>query len=99
MATPDSEHAARRPPPKKRKGVATGPRRFNGEAMDVAATADGFFGGTKKTVYSLVARRRIPFRRMGGRIVILRSELVADFQALDGCSVEEALKNAQRDPE
>jgi hypothetical protein len=45
----------------------------------------------------MVERRTIPFKRIGGRIVFLKTALEQWLSQLDGCSVEEALKNlAQR---
>lgn len=75
--------------------MPSGRRTLSGEILDVTGAAAGFFGGSEKTVRSHVARRTIPFRRWGGRVVFLREELVAYFQALEGCGVEEALKNAR----
>lgn len=78
-----------RKPPKKQPGQGTGPRAINGAALDVRA-ASGFYGGTDKQTRGLVERRLIPFRRLGGRIVFLRSELEAWLQDLPGCTLDEA---------
>jgi hypothetical protein len=43
----------------------------------------------------MIERRLIPFRRLGGRIVFLRSELDAWLQALPGCAPGEARRNAE----
>jgi hypothetical protein len=82
-------------PPRKREGQATGPRRFNGELLDVR-TAAALIGVTEKLIRSRVERRCIPFRRLGGRVVFLRDELTAYQQNLPGCSLDEALKNLEQ---
>ena len=84
--------ATRPMPPRKTAGQATGPRRLDGEILDCYGAAF-FLGSSEKTVRSRVARRLIPFKRFGGRIVFLRSELRAYLAALDGCDVDEALEN------
>jgi hypothetical protein len=63
------------------------------EVFDVSGAA-AFTGETDKAIRARVARRSIPFRRWGGRIVFLRSELSEFLQALEGCKVQEALANA-----
>jgi hypothetical protein len=55
-----------------------------------------FLGWSEKKTRAMVERRLIPFRRLGGRIMFLRSELEAWLQNLDGCSLEEALKNLEQ---
>lgn len=66
----------------------------SGEVLNVTSTALEYFDGSQKAVRKGVERRLIPFRRRGGRIIFLRSELEQFFAALPGCRVEEALKNA-----
>ncbi len=46
-------------------------------------------------VAGLIARRLIPFRWVGGRLVFVRTELEAWVRGLDGCSLEEAQANAE----
>ena len=48
---------------------------------------------TPKAVYADVARRRIPFKKLGGRVIFLRSELEEFIKNLPGVSVEEAREN------
>jgi hypothetical protein len=84
----------RTPPPRKPAGKATGPRTLNGDAMDVA-TFSREQGQTEKTTWAQIQRRVIPFRKLGGRVVILRSEIQRFYEALPGVTVEEALKNLQ----
>ncbi len=81
-----------RTPPKKQHRQAKGPRTFNGEVMDKAALAD-YLGCSKKTVDARIDRGLLPHRKWGGRVVVLRSQLVQFIQRLEGTSVDEALKN------
>ncbi|MEQ1794303.1 MAG: hypothetical protein ABL970_08945 [Nitrospira sp.] len=84
--------ATRQSPPKKRPGQGCGPHRIDGAAMDLRSAA-AFFGGTEKQTRGLVARRLIPFRRLGGRIIFLKTELEVWLQTLDGCTPDEARQN------
>ena len=63
-----------------------------GEVLDVASTAT-FLGVTEKAVRARVARRLIPFRKWGGRIVFLRTELLEFLESLPGCDLPDALQN------
>lgn len=69
-------------------------RPFSGELLDVA-TAASLLGTTPKSLRARVARRCIPFRRLGGRIVFLRTELTEFLHTLDGCTPEEARANLE----
>ncbi len=79
-------------PPHKRLGQGRGRRSFDGITLDVSMSAE-FLGWTEKTVRARVARRQVPFRKFGGRIIFLREELEKFMQVLPGCGVEEALIN------
>lgn len=79
-------------PPQKRPGQAHGRRSFNGELLDVSAAAT-FLGSSEKVVRARVARRLLPFRRFGGRIVFLRKDMEAFIADLPGCTLEEAQQN------
>jgi hypothetical protein len=79
-------------PPKKQPGQGTGPRRVNGALLDMRSGA-AFLGNTEKGARGLVARRLIPFRRLGGRIYFVRAELERYIASLDGCGLDEALAN------
>ncbi|THJ23576.1 MAG: helix-turn-helix domain-containing protein [Nitrospira sp. CG24E] len=82
--------------PRKQKGQGLGPRTVNGALLDVHGAAV-FLGTTEKTLRGQVARRLIPFRRCGGRIYFVRSELEGWLAALPGCTLDEAKQNgAQR---
>lgn len=87
------EESARPIPPRKQKGQAIGPRTLAGEILDVTGAANTY-GGSPKMWRGRVARRLVPFRRWGGRVIFLRSELDAFFmQSLKGCLLEEAVVN------
>jgi len=86
--------APRKPRHKKQPGEGTGPRRIDGLALDVR-TGAAFLGATQKAVYGQVERRTIPFRRLGGRIVFLRSELEAWLETLPGVTLDEARMNQE----
>lgn len=82
-------------PPKKQQGDQRGPRRINGRrAMDVDtfAAEEGF---TPKAVRSGIARGLIPFRRYGGRVIVLRDEWEQFLAALPGVTAAEALVNVK----
>jgi hypothetical protein len=83
-----------RRPPKKKAGQGIGPRRVNGAALDVRSGA-AFVGISEKAIRGRVERRLIPFRRMSGRIIFLRSELESWLNSLEGCPLEEALANVK----
>jgi hypothetical protein len=69
-------------------------RSFSGELLDVT-TAAGLLGTTPKGVRARIARRTIPFKKLGGRLVLLRHELETFIENLDGCSVDEARSNLE----
>jgi hypothetical protein len=90
-----------RRPPRKKAGVPTGPRRFDGEVvLDVAAVTQMLTGEPAgeekkagKVVRSRVARGLLPHRRWGGRIIFLRSEILTFLDKLPGVTSEQALEN------
>jgi hypothetical protein len=84
----------RRKPPRKQNGQGVGPRWIDGAALDVRG-ASVFYGGTEKRTRGYVARRQIPFRRLGGRIIFLRAELEQWLTTLDGCTLDEARTNLE----
>ena len=86
--------ATRQNPPKKKPGQGRGPRTLNGLALDVR-TGAAFIGDSEKGIRGKVARRTIPFRKLGGRIIFLRSELEAWLSGLDGCTLDAARKNLE----
>src|ERR1051325_10320020 len=66
------------------------------EFFDVASAA-AFLRKSQKSVRARIARRSIPFRRWGRRIVFSRSELCEFLRELEGCEISEALTNARHD--
>ena len=48
---------------------------------------------TQKTIRARVDRGLLPYRKWGGRIVFIRSEIEEFFQNLPGRSADEALRN------
>lgn len=83
-----------RRPPRRQPGQGRGPRTVNGLALDVRSVS-ALCGWSEKATRAMIERRLIPFRRLGGRIVFLRSELDAWLQALPGCAPGEARRNAE----
>jgi hypothetical protein len=79
-------------PPKKRAGQATGRRRFDGIAWDIATGAQQI-GLTEKALRSQIARGLWPHRRLGGRIVLIADEVREFLRKLPGTSADEALEN------
>lgn len=52
-------------------------------------------GFTKWSLYNMIRRRQIPFRKRGKKILFLKSELMEWIQNLPGVSVEEAVKGPE----
>ena len=77
--------------PRKRAGIATGRRRLAGALLDIPALA-AKLGESEKAARAQIARGMIPYRRLGGRIVVLADELDRYLQALPGVTVEQALE-------
>jgi Helix-turn-helix domain len=48
---------------------------------------------SEKAVYQDVARKRIPFRKFGGRVIFLKDELEKFLMDLPGVTLEEAREN------
>jgi excisionase family DNA binding protein len=67
-------------------------RLVNGALLDVRHAAQ-FLGVTEKTLRARVARRVVPFKRLGGRVVFVKADLEAFLSSLDGCTTHEALDN------
>ena len=51
--------------------------------------AAAFIKRTPKAIRNLVARRKIPFRKPGGRLVFLREELEQWIQSAPGITIEQ----------
>ncbi len=87
-----SASAATREPPRKRPGQGIGPRTIHGAIMDLPHGA-AFLGVSEKMLRARVARKTVPFRHLGGRIVFVKTELEEFLQALDGVNLNQALSN------
>jgi hypothetical protein len=80
--------------PRKQPGQGRGPRRLDGLALGVREAA-ALVGDTEKGIRGKASRHLIPFRRLGGRIIFLRSELETWLHSLEGCSLDEARTNQE----
>jgi excisionase family DNA binding protein len=58
--------------------------------------AAALLGISEKALRARVARRSVPFRRLGRRIVFMESELAEFVRSLDGVRVDEAIANIAR---
>ncbi len=89
---PPAKSVQERKPPPKRAGVPSGPRRLNGEVWDIHTLA-AKMGASEKMVRGQVARKLLPHRKLGARIVFLPDEIRSYLAGLPGVSVDEALLN------
>ena len=62
------------------------------QALSVVEAAN-LSGMTEKAIRQRIARRTLPFRKLGGRIIFFKNELEEFLRDLPGCSVEEAKIN------
>lgn len=62
------------------------------QALSVVEVAN-LVGTTPKAIRQRIARRTLPFRKLGGRIIFFKNELEEFLRDLPGCSVEEAQIN------
>ena len=70
-------------------------RTIDGTVLDVRSVSVRY-GLSVRSIRGHVARRTMPFRKFGGRIIFLKDELDAWFTQLDGCSLAEAKENLGR---
>jgi hypothetical protein len=89
-----AEPEKKRRPPKRLPGWGRGRRSLAGELLDVHAAGE-LLGMTELTVRGQISRGRPPYRRMGGRIVCIRAELLAFLDALPGLSLAEVRRNLE----
>jgi len=89
-----ADETPKRKPPKRKKGWGSGPRRLAGELLDVRSAAE-LLGATELTVRGQISRGRLPYRRLGGRVVCIRTELLQFLNELPGVSLEEARANLE----
>lgn len=57
--------------------------------------AAAFLGMTQDALRARIKRRVVPFRRLGGRVMLLRSELEQYIARLPGVDTDEALEAMQ----
>ena len=69
-------------------------KRNSAAITDVPGAAE-FLGTTEKAVRQRVARRMIPFRKWGGRLLFVTAELESFVNSLPGCTLEEARLNEE----
>lgn len=72
-----------------------GGRKIDGEIMSIDAAAQ-FLGISSYTLYARIHIGLVPYLKWAGRMIFRRRELIESFQALPGCTVEEALKNVNK---
>jgi hypothetical protein len=61
----------------------------NRQVLDVDGAA-ALMGTTPKGVRQRIARRLLPFHKLGSRVIFMQGELEQFLAALPGCSAEEA---------
>ena len=61
--------------------------------MDVRTCAADFFGGSTDLVRSRAPNGSLPYRKWGGRIIFLRSEIAKFLSGLPGITPEQAKAN------
>lgn len=84
---------SKREPPKRKAGWGKGSRVFDGEAMDVRSTS-ALIGQKEWQTRSQIGRGILPYRKLGGRIICLRSEILSYLRdVLPGVSLEQARAN------
>jgi excisionase family DNA binding protein len=90
-------HAARLNVVKRRHVAGKRPKRTartNGAVLFVADAAQ-WLGFTEKALRQCVARRRLPFHRLGRRVYFLRDELDSCLREQAGCTLDEARATAR----
>jgi hypothetical protein len=78
---------------KRRPGDGKGiPRTMSGAILDIGGlSAD--YGWSPRAIRGRVARRQIPFRKLGGRVVFIRAEIEKFFENLPGCKLDDVNKH------
>jgi len=64
------------------------------DVLDVHGAAE-LLGCTPKAIRKRVERRMIPFKKWGGRICFVRTELDSFISSLPGCDLDEAVHNEE----
>ena len=75
--------------------VLTDQNNFSGATLNVRQAA-AYLGWSEKMLRARMARRTVPFRRLGSRILFLCEELQQFLEALPGCDLTEAMQNLNR---
>ena len=94
----DERHRGGAAPKNKANGQAIESKILSGKWLTVKAFTAEYLGpdGTEGQARSKVNKQLIPFRKWGGRIYFVRSELDDYFRKLEGVTVEQALENERR---
>lgn len=69
-------------------------KKNNGALLDVRS-ASTLIGCSEASLRARILRGTVPFRKLGGRVFFLRSELTEFFFKLEGNSVDQALHNCE----
>ena len=67
----------------------------SGATLNVRQAAE-YLGWSEKSVRSHVARQTLPYRKMGYRILFIRSELEKFVENLPGTTMEVAITNVEK---
>lgn len=62
------------------------------EYLDVVGAAE-VLGMSQRAIRARIARRELPFRKVGSRVIIPRDELDRYIRALEGVTAAEAIRN------
>jgi predicted DNA-binding transcriptional regulator AlpA len=90
---PISTKKSNRTPPRKKPGQCKGKRAFNntGAILELDGLSN-WLGPSQGTLYGRAMRGEMPYRKLGGRIIFLWSEIEEWLKSLPGRSLEEVLK-------
>ncbi len=86
----ETRREARRRSREDRRAACATTEVLDTEVLDVAGCAV-LLGTTEKAIRARIDRRQLPFRRLGRRIIFLRSELRSYLDALPGCRPSDTL--------
>ena len=75
--------------------MLTDQNNFSSMTLNVRQAAE-YLGWSEKMLRARLARRTIPFRRLGSRIIFRREELEQFLETLPGCDLTEAVQNLNR---
>lgn len=86
------EHLSRSP---KQPGKAIGIEGLRGTYLDTSELA-AYLGRTPQAIRDMVCRHKIPFRKPGGRLLFIKSEIDTWVQGSKGITLNELQKNDDR---